>query len=306
MTTSFTPTTNANAIPTVIAQQVLKLLSANRGLAKFVSKDVDWTGQDFARYGDTLNVVRPGDLSVSTKTPGTAMTTQNASLTKIAVTLNQHKYIDVIEEDVTKLLQKPDLQAEYARNMAIKLSEDIESFLFALHPSITNTITMDYTSTTTIDAGMRNIRSRLSRLKIPQTEEKTLFADVSLIDKLLSVTQYTSRDYTEGRAIMDGALMKIYNTNIFESQLVPSTGSPVAYHNLALTKYGIILVNRPMPTDGNGKGVRQSVMVDPDTGISMRVTEGYSHGDLGSRFTIDVLYGAALADVNQIIEVESF
>lgn len=303
---NFTPTTNAYAIPTVIAQEVLKLLPASLGLAKFVSKDVDWTGKDFARYGDTLQIVRPGDLTVSTKTPGTPMTSQNANLSKINVTLDQHKYIDVLEEDVTKLLQKPQLQAEYARNIAIKLAENVETYLMGLHTSITNTVTFDGTSETTIDTSMRTLRSRFSRLKVPQTEQKVLFADVSVIDKLLSVTKYTSRDYAEGRAIMDGALMKIYNNNIFESQLVVVTGSPVAYHNLALTRYGIVLVNRPMPTDGNGKGVLQSIMTDPGTGLAIRVTEGYSHGDLGSRFTMDLLYGAAIADVNQIIEVESF
>lgn len=302
---NFTPTTNADAIPTVVAQEMLKLLSANMGLAKFVSKDVDWTGRDFARYGDTLNITRPGDLTVQTKTAGTPMTTQSANLSKVAVTLNQHKYIDVLEEDITKLLAKPDTQAEYARNMAIKIAENIESYLFSLHPNITQTITFDGTSDTTVEASMRALRSRFSRLKVPTNEPKTLFADVSVIDKLLSVTKFTSRDYTEGRAIMDGALLKIFNTNIFESQLVPSTGSPVAYHSIATTRYGIVLVNRPMPTDGNGKGVIQTVMTDPNTGLALRLTEGYSHGDLGVRFSIDVLYGAAIADVNQIIEVES-
>ena len=303
---NFTPTTNAAAIPTVIAQEVLKLLSANLGLARFVSKDVDWTGKDFANYGDILKITRPGDLTVQTKTPGTPMTSQSPNLSSVTVTMNQHKYIDVLEEDVTKLLQKPNLQMEYARNMAIKLTEDVESYVFSLHPSISVVETFTASTEATIETSMRNIRSRFSRLKVPQNEEKMLFADVSVIDKLLSVAKFTSRDYTEGRQIMEGALMKIFNINIFESQLVPSTGSPVAYHNLALTKYGAVIVNRPMPTDGNGKGVLQTVMVDPGTGLSIRLTEGYSHGDLGSRFTIDLLYGAGLADTNQIIEVESF
>lgn len=303
---NFTPTTNADAIPTVVAQEMLKLLSANMGLAKFVSKDVDWTGQDFARFGDTLNITRPGDLTVQTKVPGTPMVPQNANLSKVSVTLNQHKYIDVLEEDITKLLQKPDTQQEYARNMAIKLAENIESYLFSLHPAITQTITFDGTSEATIDTSMRNLRSRFSRLKVPQGQDKTLFADTSIIDKLLGVTKYTSRDYAEGRAIMEGALMKIYNNNIFESQLVPATGSPVAYHSIATTRYGMVIVNRPMPLDGNGKGVIQTNMQDPNTGLTIRMTEGYSHGDLGVRFSVDVLYGAAIADVNQIIEVESF
>lgn len=305
MTDSFTPTTDAFALPTVIAQEMIRLLPANMGLVKFVSKDVDWTGKDFAVYGQTLTITKPGALTVKTKTPGTPMVTQNANLSKIDVTLNRHKYIDVIHEDVTKLLRKPDTQAEYARSMAIKMGEEIEAFLLSLHPSITNVVTFNASSATTIDASMRLIRSKFSRLKVPQNEPRMLFGDVSLVDNILSVDKYMSRDYTDGRGVMDGALTKIYNTNIFESQLVEPTGSPVAYHNIALTRNGMVVVNRPMPLDGNGKGVMQTNIQDPYTGLTFRLTEGYSHGDLGSRFTIDLVYGGALGDTDQIIEVES-
>jgi len=306
MTDSFTPTTDANAIPTVIAQEMIRVLPANMGAAKFVSKDNDWSGKDFASYGDTLTIDKPGDVTVKTKTPGTPMVSQNPALSKISVTLNKHVYIDVLHEDITKLLRKPDTQKSYANSMAIKIAEHVEAYLFSLHASVVHTVTFDHSSEATIDTSMRNLRSKFSRLKVPQNEEKVLFADTSLVDRLLSVTKYTSRDYTEGRAIMDGALMKIYNNNIFESQLIPSTGSPVAYHNFAMTKFGMVLVNRPMPLDGNGKGVLQTTMTDPFTGLSFRLTEGYSHGDLGSRFTIDVLFGAALCDTDQVIELESF
>lgn len=307
MTDSFTPTTNANAIPTVIAQETLKLLSANLGLAKFVSKDTDWTGRDFATYGNTLQIDKPGSLVVKKKTPGTPMVLQNPSDDKVTVTLNQHDYIDVLQEDITKLLQKPDMQAQYARNMAIKLGEGVESYIFSLHPNFTVTETMDYTSATTIESSFLRLRSRFSRLKVPQNEQKFVFLDTSVIDKLLSVEKYSRGDFIGNtEAVELGAIRRIYGINIFESQLVPYTGSPGAYHNFALTRYGIVLVNRPMPLDGNGKGVVQTIMTDPGTGLSIRLTEGYSHGDLGSRFTMDLLYGAALCDTNQAFEVESF
>lgn len=303
---NFTPTTNANAIPTVIAQEVLKLLPANLGLAKFVSRDVDWTGKDFASYGDTLTIVRPGSLTVQTKTPGTPMTTQNATADKISVVLNRHKYIDVLQEDITKLLQKPDLQQEYARNIAIKLGEEIESYLFSLHPSLTKTTTFDGTNATTIENSFIAIRSKFARLKVAQGETKFAFLDTSIIDKLLTIEKYSRGDYIGNtEAVQLGAIRRIYNINIFESQLVPVTGSPVAYHNLALTKYGMVVVNRPMPLDGNGKGVVQTNLQDPATGLTMRLTESYSHGDLGVRFTMDLVYGGDICDVNQVFEIES-
>jgi len=303
---NFTPTTNANAIPTVIAQEVIRLFPSYMNLAKFVSKDTDWTGQDFANYGDTLDIVKPGALTVKTKVAGTPMETQAPNADKISVTLDQHKYIDVLEEDITKLLQKPNLQQAYARNMAIKLAEEVESYLLALHPSIDETITFDKSNATAVEASFLAIRSWFARHKVPQTMPKAAFLDTSIIDELLKIDKYSRGDYVGNtEAINLGAIRRIYNINIFESQLVPTSGSPVTRHNVALTEFGMVLVNRPMPLDGNGKGVRQTNMVDPNTGLSFRLTEGYSHGDLGSRFTIDLVYGGALADETQVVEVES-
>lgn len=303
---NFTPTTNANAIPTVIAQEVIRLFPGYLNLAKFVSKDTDWTGQDFANYGDTLDIVKPGTLTVSTKTPGTAMTTQSPTADKVSVSLDKHKYIDVLEEDITKLLQKPNLQEAYARNMAIKLAENIESDLFALHPSIDETVSFDATSATTVEESFLALRSWFARHKVPQTMPKAAFLDTSIIDELLKIEKYSRGDYIGNtEAVNLGAIRRIYNVNIFESQMVPRSGSPGTLHNLATTPYGIVLANRPMPLDGNGKGVRQNNMIDPLTGVTFRLTEGYSHGDLGSRFTIDVVYGVGLVDETQVVEVES-
>lgn len=303
---NFTPTTNAEAIPTIIAQEVIRLFPAYMGLARFVSKDTDWTGSDFKNYGDTLEIVNPADLTVQTKSSDTEMTPQSGNATKISISLDRHKYIDVLEEDITKLLQKPNLQQAYARNMAIKLAEDVESYLFSLHPNIDETVTFDATSATTVEESFLRIRSWFARNKVPQNMTKFAFLDTSVIDELLKIEKYSRGDYVGNtEAVNLGAIRRIYNINIFESQLVPTSGSPVAYHNIATTEFGMVLVNRPMPLDGNGKGVRQTNFTDPNTGLTFRLTEGYSHGNLGSRFTLDLLYGGGLVDENQIVEVES-
>lgn len=304
---NFTPTTNAQAIPTIIAQEVIRKLPANLGLARFVSKDSDWTGKDFANYGDTLNIVKPGDLTAGLKTPGTPVTVQSATATKINVTLNQHGYITILQEDITKLLQKPDMQEAYAERMSIVLAEQIEAAGFALHPSITNTVTFSpVTTEAEIDTAFRALRSKFARLKVPQNEAKMAFLDTSVIDKLLSVTKYTSGDYVNNKAIIEGAINRIHGINNFETQLAPYTGSPGAYHGIATTKWGMVLASRPMPLDGNGRGVQQTIITDPGTGLSFRLTQGYDQNNLGVQMTLDVLYGWAIADVNQVIEVESF
>lgn len=307
MVDTFTPTTNAVAIPTIIAQQTIKRLKANFGLAKFVSKDTDWTGTDFATYGDTLDIVKPGSFTARTKTPGTPIVVDNDTATKVSVSLDTHSYVSILQEDITKMLQKPDLQAEYADRMAQVLAEAVENKLFALHPSIENTVTFSPVSTEAeIDAAYRALRSKFARLKVAGTTEKLALLDTSVIDKLLSVSKYTSGDFVNNKAIIEGSINRIHGINNMESQLVPTSGSPVAYHNVALTKWGMVLVSRPMPVDGNGRGVKQYVITDPNTGLSFRITEGYDQQNMGTQMTIDLLFGAAIADVNQVIEIESF
>lgn len=306
MPSTFTPTTNAVAIPTIVAQETIKLLPSYMGLAKFVSKDTDWTGRDFASYGQTLDITKPGTLSKSDKVPGSPYVPQNATATKVSVTLDKNPYVMILQEDVTKMLQKPDLQLAYAQRQAIALAESIESSIYALHPSLHNTVTMDYTSEATIDTSFRNIRSRFARLKVPKMEDKMLFADTSVVDKLLSVTKYTSMDYANAKGIVEGAVSKIHGINTFETQLAPATGSPVAYHNIATTKWGFVLASRPMPLDGNGRGAIQSNITDPNTGLTFRVTESYDVMNGGVIYNLECLYGVAIADVNQVIEVESF
>ena len=303
---NFTPTTDANAIPTVIAMEVLRQFPGYMNLAKFVSKDTDWTGSDFATYGDTLDIVKPGSLTVKTKTPGTEMVSQAPTADKIQVTLDRHKYIDVLDEDITKMLRKPNLQEEYANRMAIELAEDVEKYLLGLHANISETITWDNTSATTIEASFLRVRSWFARKKIPFSMAKGFFADTSIVDKLLTIEKYTNGNFTEKGPIADGVIRRTYGIDTYESQLIQVSGSPVAYHNMAMTKYGMVLVNRPMPLDGNGRGALQRNIVDPNTGLAFRLTESYSHGNLGTRFTIDLLYGGAVCDTNHIVEVESF
>ena len=304
---TFTPTTNADAIPTVIAQETIRLLPSYMGIAKFVSKDADWTGTDFASYGDTLDIVNPGTIVAKTKTPGTQIETQNPTADKVSVTLDTHSYVSILQEDITKLLQKPDMQQKYAQRMAIVLAEKIESSVYALHPQVTNTITFSPVSTEAeIDAAFRRLRTKFARLKVPKSEDKMFFQDSSIMDNILSVTKFTSGDFVNNKAIVEGAQNRIHGINNFETQLIPTSGSPVAYHNMALTKWGVVLASRPMPLDGNGRGAKQSIVVDPNSGLAFRFTEAYDWKEMGVAFTIDVLTGVGIADANQIIEVESF
>jgi len=304
---TFTPTTDAQAIPTIIAQETIKQLPAYMGVTKFVSKDVDWTGQDFAQYGQVLSIVNPGALTVKTKTPGSAYVSQAPTATNLTVSLNRQKYIDLTDDDFAKMLRKPDLQQAYAQKMAIELAQEIDSYIFSLHVALTNVVTFLGTSDATIDASMLALRSRFAKNKVPKQEQKVLFADTSVIDKLLSSAKYNSRDYIgDANSVEMGAIRSIYGFDIVETQLIDYTGSPGAYHNLAIGKLGYVVVNRPLPVTSPGRGVVQTNLQDPFTGLTFRLTEAYDNDYGGERMRLEVVYGAAIADTNYVVEVESF
>jgi hypothetical protein len=303
--TPFTPTTNVKAIPTIIAQGVISKLPGYMNLARTVAKDTDFEGA--FNVGDTLNITKTGALTAKQKTPGSAIETQAPTATDVSVTLNQHWYISFLQEDITKMLQKPDMQASYADDAAIALAEKIEGVLLALHPSMTNTVTFDGTSATTIDASLMLMRSWFAKKKVPAATPKYAYLNTTVIDKLLAVDKYASIQYNDSKdALVEGAVKRLYGINIFESQLVPTSGSPVCYHNVAYTRNGLILATRPMPLDGNGMGARQRLFNDPNTGISLRLTESYDDDYLGVKMTMDVLFGVNILNNDFVVEVESF
>jgi len=87
--------------------------------------------------------------------------------------------------------------------------------------------------------------------------------------------------------------------------MIAVSGSPVAYHNLAYTRGGLILASRPLPRP-EGFGGSYSIVNDPSIGISLRTLFWYN-ADLGAhQLTIDLLYGVNVLDTRRICELESF
>jgi hypothetical protein len=276
-------------------------------LARTVAKDFDYTT---AREGQIIQVPKRGALSANAKASGSGVTLQQPTATNISVTLNQHWEVSFQLEDITKVLQNQDTMEGYALDAAIPLSEKVESTILALHPSITNTTTWDNTSLATKITSLLNTRKRLVDNKVPVLEKKYLYVSTGIMNALLAESQFTTaqnmgsaENQIEGNTGVQK--MRLYGFDIFESQLVPGTGSPVAYHSLAYTRDAFILAFRPLPSDGNGHGVVQTVVEDVDLGLGLRSTMGYDKDQLGMQLTLDILFGAAILDTRRVIELES-
>lgn len=295
-------TTNAVYIPTIIAQKTLQRMKAYLNLAKTVSKNTDWTPSTF---GTVLSIPKTGAVSANDKVAGVNYTKQNPTGTNTTVTLNKQKEVTFTIDDVTSVVQNQDTQMRYGEDGAIALAEAIETDLLALHASMQNTVTWDRASATTIDASMLRIRKFFTDQKVPQLEQRHLYVDPTIFNDLLGTDKYSRYDARgTGETITDGQVIKTYGLEIHESQLVPTTGSPVAYHNVAYTRNGLILASRPLPKPV-GFGGNYSVINDPDLGISLRTLFWYN-ADLGAhQLTMDVLYGVNVLDQRRVLEVES-
>lgn len=296
-------TTNAALIPTIIAQKCIQRLASYFQVAKSVSKDTDWTT---ATIGTTIQVPKTGAVTAKDKTAGNTFTKQNPTATNVSVSLDQHKEVTITIDDVTKVSENQDSQARYAEDGAIALAEAVETSLFALHPSITNTVTWNRTSAATIDASLLLIRKYFTDQKVPKLEQKNFVTDATIYNDLLAQEKYTNQSWRgQNNTVNDGQIIRVYGLDISESQLVPVTGSPVAYHSLAYTKNAMVLASRPLPRP-EGFGGRYSIVNDPEIGISVRTLFWYN-ADLGAhQLTIELLYGVAILDQRRITEVESF
>lgn len=297
-------TTNAKFIPTIIAQKALGRFGSYMNLAKTVSRDFEWTP---ATVGETIRVPKRGAVVANDKVAGSEFTLQNPTATDVSVTLNKHKEVTLLIDDVTAVLENQNTLDGYAEDAGIALAEAVETEIASLHSSLTNTITFNASSSTTKDTSMLNIRKFFTDQKVPKLEQRYLYADASLINELLEEDKYARADAIGKAGVIEtGALMNIYGLNIFESQLIQTSGSPVAYHNIAYTKNAFILATRPLPQVPTGFGAVSTVIQDPDTNVGVRVVSSWDTALGGMKITLDLLFGVSVLDQRRVVEVESF
>lgn len=288
-----------DAIAVIIAQQALGRLNAQNDIIGLITRD--WEN-DIKSYGDTVKIVKRGSLSVNDKAAGSNVTLQAPDTTNVQIVLNKHKEVSFLIEDIARIESRPDLQAGYAQDAADAIREAIGLDLIALFVAHANNVGTYGTNTTA--ANVRAAKLKMDTNKAPMTGRHLFLSpkdEDSLRGDSTVLNAYSLGENTQ----VEGRLARYSGFDLHMSQLIVTntTPNPDETSNFAYHPYGVALATRPLPMDGNGRGVNQVSVSDGNIGL--RVTSSYSPNALGMQITLDVLYGVKIVRDEFVCEVRA-
>jgi hypothetical protein len=281
--------TQIGALMTVAAQRGLDALKANLNVARRVRRDTDF---ESAIQGQALTIPIFGTSAAQDKAEGTpASATLPTGAGKVTVTLNKHKYVDRIIEDVVRTLSRPDLVDGYMQSMTVGIAEAIEADVLALAKTFTSgvgTYGTDVAKATLIAAAKAHTDAKIPQagryLALSSKDFYALFSDADLKEYLAF-----QRD-----AIETGVIRNLFGYEVFVSQLVEVATAPTPdeTYNFAFNPEAIVVATRPF-ADVQSNNIEVATVSDPDLGLSMRAMLTYDMAERGHRLGLDVLYGVA-------------
>lgn len=285
----------AEITPEIIAQEALTVLAAELHLARNVTKEAELVSADQitpVKKGKVISVPKLGTVEAHEKAAGGDVVLNQADMTDVQITVDNHWECTIAPEDAAQAVVDRNIQDTYLGDMIRVLAEKIETKLAAEFANFTNT-PIDATGATkdTIESFVLQARKKLRDNRAPMTG---LFGywGTGATNILLESPRFTEvAKYGSGISIQEGEMGKIHGFRSFESLFTPGDGgSPEVYSNALMHRRALVLAMRPLPTPRGG-GVKASVVVDPNSGLAMRVLYSYNAQKLADQLTLDVLFG---------------
>lgn len=292
---------NAPWIPEIIANESIGLLGAYLNLGKTVSKDSELTS---VRQGQVIHIPKRGVITAQQKVEREDAVLQRPSATDVDVTIDQHWYVRLAEEDFTRAMQVGSALPGYLEDAVIVLAEKIESSL-AAHASEFDNVDVPASGDDRQLRGVQTVRERMTMNKVPQLAQKFGYVHPTLVTGLLTSKAFIDpKLIPNNRALTEGTVGRVANFDIFEGQLVESVGSPAWYQNFFYTKNALVLASRPLETPDASLGV-QSAVINSEAGLAIRVVRHYDSKAMATVGQLDVLFGTAVNDERQGFVLES-
>lgn len=292
---------NAVWIPEIIANESIGLLGAYLNLGATVSRDSELTA---TRVGQVLHIPKRGAITAQQKTENVDATTQRPSGTDVDVTVDQHWYVRLAEEDFTRAMQVGSTLPGYLEDAVIVLAEKIETAL-AAHASEFDNVDMAGSGDDRAVDGIAKVRERMVLNKVPQLAQKYGYVHPSVITALAKAQAFIDpKLIPQSRLLTEGSAGRVSGFDLFEGQLVESVGSPAWFQNFFYTRNALVLASRPLEMPDAALGV-QSAVINSEAGLAIRVVRHYDSAKMATVGQLDVLFGTAVNDERQGFVLES-
>jgi hypothetical protein len=286
-------------VPEVIANEALRTLGNYLNLGKTVIKDTDLTP---TRVGEVIKIPRRGAVTALQKAKGSPTVLQTPTMDNIEVTIDQHWYVKMGEEDASFAVQQGSALPPYLEDSVISLAEKIEQSLIDHTDEFGSNL--DVSGANALD-GVIAVRERFAMNKVPKLLERFGYVHPTLVSKLMREDTFTDpKTIPTSRPLIEGSVGRVQGFDMFEGQMVEAKGSPAWYQNFFYTKFALVLASRPLRDVESKFGV-ESTVVQSEAGLALRVLRYYDPSDLAMVFHVDVLFGAGVNDSRQGIVLES-
>lgn len=180
------------------------------------------------------------------KAANTAVTYDANTETEVELTINRHKYLAFLIEDIVKVQTHYAVAEAYRSAQREAVTRAIDTDLASLHASAGTNVSA---GATVSDADILATVVALDLANTPQTE-RTGIVGAKVANDLRSVNKYSAYDQTgkTGLAVKDGAplVARVYNMDIFMSNNV--VDDTTVTHNLFFHKSAISLAIQLKPT----------------------------------------------------------
>jgi len=247
-TTDFIDNTSAaDYIPEIWSQIVL----VAREDALVFANLVDRRWEAGLTFGDTIHVNDKVNLTLGTKSEGTAINFENPTVSQIDITIGTHQYAALAVESITKLQADHDLLALYGQKFGYTLGKGVDDALAVLVDALDNSVGalgVDLTDTNII----RSIQY-LDDANAPPSQ-RAYVVSPGTKSTFLGLEKYINNDYsmihgTGPRTTQQehAYVTSFYTIPVYMSVNVDGTNA-AGHDNALLQKEAISLVMQMKPT----------------------------------------------------------
>jgi hypothetical protein len=271
----FNTTTGAVFIPEIWSEAIYKYFDASLKLRG----SVDDYSALVKSSGDTINIPKIAMDGTNDKSVNTEVTYSiSGTETSVALSINKHKYLANIFEDMAVIQSNPELLTKYTRMMGESLARGVEDDIWSELDGFQTS--QDLAADNRVQADdLEAILNNLYSQDIDPNDCSFAVNNNILSDMLNpsgGIAQYFIRQDAvgDGTGLRTGAVGLIYGMDVFYSRAISSSGTDG-------TKVGAVY-----PSSACAFAAQQDV----------RVQSQYDVGFLGTKVVADMIYGVKLVD----------